>query len=241
MPTAAATPRLSFAMFLVTASHLLCQRGALAFRPSVLLSHCSYRVLPRQFPLSTTKLKRQEETRNDSSSDKVEPTWVFTPYQPSPQPKPRSKTTITRQFSSSPEWTIPDIIPIPEESLQITFARSSGAGGQNVNKVNTKVELRFHVDTASWIPAEVRERLKINEANRINNEGYFSLTCQENRTQVQNRKEALRKLQDILRESWKRPKVRKMRKGLSQKTKENRREMKRRVSEKKANRKSVDF
>lgn len=97
------------------------------------------------------------------------------------------------------------------------------------------------MDSATWLPGEVRDRLKANEANRINNEGVFSLTCQEHRTQIQNRKEALSKLREIVRESWVRPKVRKMRKGLSQKTKENRMEMKRRIGEKKANRKRVDF
>jgi protein subunit release factor B len=149
-------------------------------------------------------------------------------------PKPRTS-------SSASEWKVPEIIPIPEEALDISFVRSSGAGGQNVNKLNTKVELRFHVDSASWIPSEVRDRLKTNESNRINNEGYFSLTCQEYRTQVQNRKEALNKLREILKESWKRPKVRKMRQGLSKKTKENRMEMKRRNAEKKATRGRVDF
>ncbi|KAL7502008.1 hypothetical protein ACHAWX_000427, partial [Stephanocyclus meneghinianus] len=175
--------------------------------------------------------------------DRAQPAWAFNTYQPTYKPTTRTNSTNnTRQFSeSSEEWIVPSVIQIPEESLQISFARSSGAGGQNVNKLNTKVEIRFHLDSASWIPAEVRERLKTNEANRINNEGYFSITCQEYRTQAQNRKEALRKLQDIVKESWKRPKVRKMRKGLSQKTKENRRDMKRRVAEKKAMRKSVDF
>ncbi|KAL3765480.1 hypothetical protein ACHAWO_009325 [Cyclotella atomus] len=176
---------------------------------------------------------------DDSPNTSVEPTWTYTPYQTPPpsRPNPNRRTFST----TNSEWIIPSPIPIPEESLEISFARSSGAGGQNVNKLNTKVELRFHVDTASWLPLEVRERLKINEANRINNEGYFVLTCQEYRTQVQNRKEAISKLSEILKESWKRPKVRKMRKGLTKKAKENRMENKRRVGEKKEMRKRVDF
>ncbi|KAK1745215.1 hypothetical protein QTG54_004506 [Skeletonema marinoi] len=97
------------------------------------------------------------------------------------------------------------------------------------------------LDSANWIPREVRDRLKTNEAGRINNEGYFAITCQENRTQVQNRKEAIKKLQDILKSSWDRPKVRKLRKGLTKKAKENRRENKKKISQKKENRRRVDF
>merc|ERR1712127_649063 len=99
------------------------------------------------------------------------------------------------------------------------------------------VEMRFHVPTADWIPAEVRDRLRSNEANRISGEGYMTVTSQEHRTQLQNRKTALKKLEDILRNSWARPKVRKMRKGMSKRGKE----MKKRISSKKENRRKVDF
>ena len=177
----------------------------------------------------------------DDSNNKVEPTWTYTPNQP---PKTTSRRpTQRRNFSSnsSESWTVPNHISIPEDQLQISFARASGAGGQNVNKVNTKVEIRFHLDTATWIPHEVRQRLKSNESNRINSQGYMTITSQEYRTQLQNRKDAIKKLQDILKVSWARPKVRKMRKGLSKKAKENRRENKKRNSMKKESRKRVEF
>ena len=187
--------------------------------------------------ITTTRIF--SETDNDNN-DEIEPTWTYTPYQPPPKPR---RPTQRRRFSSdsSESWTVPNQISIPEDQLTISFARASGAGGQNVNKVNTKVEIRFHLDTATWIPHEVRQRLKSNESNRINSQGYMTITSQEYRTQLQNRKDAIKKLQDILKVSWARPKVRKMRKGLSKKAKENRRENKKRNSLKKESRKRVEF
>jgi hypothetical protein len=235
-------------LFIVSSANLLCRRGALAFLspPTAApqfqfraLRHRSFHSLVRSPPsISSTRFSQSDSSDNDNDSTKpsIEPTWTYTPYKPPPQ-----RPIRRNNFSTTTEWIIPDPIPIPQEALTITFVRSSGAGGQNVNKLNTKVSLSFHVDSSSWLPLEVRDRLKSQEAHRINNEGVFSLSCQEYRTQIQNRKEIMRKLQSILRECWKRPKVRKMRKGLSQKTKENRMEMKRRVKEKKGMRGRVDF
>jgi len=204
--------------------------------------HASAYLINKYFGISnrrsyiTTATRIYSETNNDNSNE-VEPTWTYTPYQP---PKSR-RPTQRRRFSSDSEWIVPNHISIPEDQLQISFARASGAGGQNVNKVNTKVEIRFHLDTATWIPHEVRQRLKSNESNRINSQGYMTITSQEYRTQLQNRKDAIKKLQDILKVSWARPKVRKMRKGLTKKAKENRRENKKRNSTKKESRKRVEF
>lgn len=89
-------------------------------------------------------------------------------------------------------------IEIPFEKIEMNFCRSSGPGGQNVNKLNTKVEYRFNIDAADWLPKETRERLKELNFNKINSEGFFILTCQEYRTQSQNKKEAQKKLQEII-------------------------------------------
>jgi len=180
----------------------------------------------------------EQGDRSADGGDSIEPTWTYTPYKP-----PSNRPNQRRSFSSrrNGEWKVPEHIEIPENQLQISFARASGAGGQNVNKVNTKVEIRFHLPSAEWIPSEVRDRLQNNEANRINNEGYMSVTSQEHRTQMQNRKDAMKKLQDMVRSSWARPKERKMRKGPTRKAKENRLENKKKNSLKKQNRGRVDF
>lgn len=87
---------------------------------------------------------------------------------------------------------------VPVEKIEMNFCRASGPGGQNVNKVNTKVEIRFHVASCSWISEEVKKQLFELYPNKINNDGYFLLTSQEHRTQDQNKKEAIKKLQEII-------------------------------------------
>ena len=52
----------------------------------------------------------------------------------------------------------PRDVEIPLDKIEFSYARSSGPGGQNVNKVNTKAELRFHVLSAEWLPMDVRQR-----------------------------------------------------------------------------------
>ncbi|XP_035467619.2 peptidyl-tRNA hydrolase ICT1, mitochondrial isoform X2 [Scophthalmus maximus] len=50
-------------------------------------------------------------------------------------------------------------VHIPVDRLTVSYSRSSGPGGQNVNKVSTKAEVRFHVHTADWIPEDVRQKI----------------------------------------------------------------------------------
>jgi protein subunit release factor B len=138
-------------------------------------------------------------------------------------------------------WKVPKFINIPEDQLDLAFVRSSGSGGQNVNKVSSQVQVRMHLQSAHWIPFEVRQRLAHQQAGRINKEGIFTLHVQEHRTQTANRKTAMNKLQGMILQAWPRPKERKLRKGLSRGTKMRRKVEKRKRGEVKKNRRSVDL
>ncbi|XP_057977573.1 meiotically up-regulated gene 82 protein isoform X3 [Malania oleifera] len=78
--------------------------------------------------------------------------------------------------------------PIPQITLDhvnVSFARSGGPGGQNVNKVNTKVDMRFNVKNAYWLSDRVRERIMQMEKNRINKDGELVISSTKTRTQKQ--------------------------------------------------------
>ena len=96
---------------------------------------------------------------------------------------------------------------IDESELQFAFVRSSGPGGQNVNKVATAVQLRFDVTTSS-LPMEVKERLRHLAGNRITREGELLIEAKSHRTQEQNREEAVHRLVELMQHAFKKPKAR---------------------------------
>jgi len=119
-------------------------------------------------------------------------------------------------------------VSVPPNKLVIKAIRSSGPGGQNVNKVNTCVEIRFVVDKADWLPEDARRRLKEQQFNRMNKKsGEMILQCQEERTQTLNKKRALVKLQEIVDLALIEPKERNAWNGISEQTKQRRKDQKR--------------
>ncbi|PIQ26122.1 MAG: aminoacyl-tRNA hydrolase [Bacteroidetes bacterium CG18_big_fil_WC_8_21_14_2_50_41_14] len=134
------------------------------------------------------------------------------------------KNSPRRDFS--PEWTF-------------SASRSSGPGGQNVNKVSSKMELRFHIMDSSLLSESEKEMLTEKLANKINNEGFLVLTCQTSRSQLANKEEVIEKFYALIAKALKPRKKRvptKPGKGsIERKLKE-----KKRIAEKKQLRKRPD-
>ena len=90
---------------------------------------------------------------------------------------------------------------IPEDEIEFQFSRSSGKGGQNVNKVETKVEIHWNINNSKAFSEEEKEKIKQSLAKRINQEGDLIIRSEEERSQLKNRRMALEKLNEIIREA----------------------------------------
>ena len=87
---------------------------------------------------------------------------------------------------------------IPPEQLEFTFVRSSGPGGQNVNKVSSKAQLRWNPSKSRLLSAEVLQRLETLFPSHFTKDGDLLITSQKTRDQLKNREDCLEKLQNIL-------------------------------------------
>ena len=100
-------------------------------------------------------------------------------------------------------------VKIPEEELQFAFIRSSGPGGQNVNKVSTAVQLRFDVLNSPSLMNDVKERLIRLAGNKMTDEGVLIIVGKQYRTQEQNRYDAVERLVDLIHQALVKPRIRK--------------------------------
>jgi len=92
-------------------------------------------------------------------------------------------------------------IAIDEKEVEESFVRSSGPGGQNVNKLSTAVQLRFDVRNSPALPDRVKERVAALAGSRLTQDGVLILIAQRHRTQDRNRADALDRLVELLREA----------------------------------------
>jgi ribosome-associated protein len=100
-------------------------------------------------------------------------------------------------------------LAIPDEELEWKFIRSSGPGGQNVNKVASAVQLRFLLPQNTSLPAAVRSRLQRLAGQRLIDDGTILIAARTERSQEQNRRAALERLADLVRAALIEPKIRK--------------------------------
>ena len=123
-----------------------------------------------------------------------------------------------------------------EHELSFKTSRSSGSGGQNVNKVETSVTVMWKIEESAVFTDLEKERILLKLKNKINAEGILQTTVSESRTQLQNKKIATEKIQELVNKSLIVPKKRIATKPSRVKV-EKRLESKKKLSEKKENRK----
>jgi ribosome-associated protein len=126
-------------------------------------------------------------------------------------------------------------VVVPAEAIAFRAVRSSGPGGQNVNKVASKVELRVDLDRVTGLPAPARSRLLVLAASRLDAEGRLVVVSQKTRDQSRNLEDAREKLRALLVRSLLTPRPRRATRP-SRASKERRLEAKRHSAERKRRR-----
>lgn len=143
---------------------------------------------------------------------------------------------MTEGTKNDPEDKEAGQLAVPENELQIDFVRSSGPGGQKVNKTSSKAQLRWNVGESRVFTEEQKAAIRASAGNRLNSEDEIVLAAQAERSQFQNRDDVVRRLQDLVAEALS-PKPERKPTEVSRSQKRQRLEEKRRLGDKKRDRK----
>jgi ribosome-associated protein len=128
-------------------------------------------------------------------------------------------------------------VKVPDSAVRIAYSRSSGPGGQNVNKVNSKAEVWVRLDAIAGLHPEAMERLKVLAGRRVTDAGELHLVAEATRSQHQNREDALSRVRQLVAEALVRPKKRRVTKP-SKRAKQRRLDSKKRRSAVKSGRRA---
>lgn len=126
------------------------------------------------------------------------------------------------------------------KECEIKAVRSSGSGGQHVNKVATKIELQFNINTSLELKEDKKNLLLETLKPRLTNQGVLILQCGETRSQLKNKEIIIKRFQELISKGLEKPKERKKTK-VPKAAKQKRIENKKRTSDKKVNRKKPDI
>ncbi|CAF2453686.1 unnamed protein product [Rotaria sp. Silwood2] len=142
--------------------------------------------------LSTRHILINSRTyQSNLSYDKLFPNCKSHDILSGPIKSPTSESTGNAKFNGF----------IPIDKVEITHRHARGPGGQHVNKTLSGVEIRFHVDSATWIPDSIKSRFHDMNRTRINHDGYFIIFSDETRHRLLNQGQCLDRIRALIRDA----------------------------------------